>query len=256
MSLVTRALKEAAHILPRQADDGAIDQGGCGHHAELGKDRLHVNPFVSSEVEDTFAQVPRLSLDTNGCLNASHLRSDSQEWHRPYPPAAPSPPMSAIRDGRISAIGVPGDAGESIDCTGLDNPARRDRQARSISASRGWRRRRISNRAAARAVLGGVTAVFEMPNTKPNTDSADAVADKLARAEGRMWCDHAFYVGATIGQCRAARRAGAAARHGGGEDLHGAPRPATCSSRRMASWSACCVRARAAWRSMPRTRRG
>ena len=47
------------------------------------------------------------------------------------------------------------------------------------------------------AVLGGVTAVFEMPNTKPNTDSAEALADKLARADGRMWCDHAFYIGAT-----------------------------------------------------------
>jgi len=36
-----------------------------------------------------------------------------------------------------------------------------------------------------------------MPNTKPNTDSAEAIADKLARARDRMWCDHAFYVGAT-----------------------------------------------------------
>ena len=49
------------------------------------------------------------------------------------------------------------------------------------------------------AVLGGITAVFEMPNTKPNTDTAAALADKLARAQGRMWCDHAFYVGATAG---------------------------------------------------------
>jgi len=47
------------------------------------------------------------------------------------------------------------------------------------------------------AVLGGVTAVFEMPNTKPLTTTAEALADKLARARGRMWCDHAFYVGAT-----------------------------------------------------------
>lgn len=45
--------------------------------------------------------------------------------------------------------------------------------------------------------MGGVTAVFEMPNTKPNTDTAERVADKLARAHHRMWCDHAFYVGAT-----------------------------------------------------------
>lgn len=47
------------------------------------------------------------------------------------------------------------------------------------------------------AVLGGVTSVFEMPNTAPPTTSADALNDKLARASGRMWCDHAFYVGAT-----------------------------------------------------------
>ncbi|WP_027132727.1 dihydroorotase [Geminicoccus roseus] len=47
------------------------------------------------------------------------------------------------------------------------------------------------------AVLGGVTTVFEMPNTNPNTISAAALADKLDRAAGRMRCDHAFYVGAT-----------------------------------------------------------
>ena len=47
------------------------------------------------------------------------------------------------------------------------------------------------------AVLGGVTAVFEMPNTDPLTMSADALADKLARAKGRMHCDFAFWVGGT-----------------------------------------------------------
>lgn len=47
------------------------------------------------------------------------------------------------------------------------------------------------------AVLGGVTAIFEMPNTRPNTDSPEALADKLARASGRAWCDHAFFLGAT-----------------------------------------------------------
>src|SRR5262245_47989101 len=47
------------------------------------------------------------------------------------------------------------------------------------------------------AVLGGVTSVFEMPNTAPPTTTADALNDKLSRARGRMWCDHAFYVGAT-----------------------------------------------------------
>jgi dihydroorotase len=47
------------------------------------------------------------------------------------------------------------------------------------------------------AVLGGVTAVFEMPNTNPSTTSAAALADKMARAKGRMHCDYAFWVGGT-----------------------------------------------------------
>jgi dihydroorotase len=47
------------------------------------------------------------------------------------------------------------------------------------------------------AVKGGVTAVFEMPNTKPSTASSQALLDKVARARARMWCDHAFYMGAT-----------------------------------------------------------
>ena len=47
------------------------------------------------------------------------------------------------------------------------------------------------------AVLGGVTAVFEMPNTNPPTTTREAIEDKLKRAAGRMHCDYAFYVGAT-----------------------------------------------------------
>ncbi len=47
------------------------------------------------------------------------------------------------------------------------------------------------------AVLGGVTAVFEMPNTNPPTTSRLAMEDKLSRARGRMHCDYAFYIGAT-----------------------------------------------------------
>ncbi len=47
------------------------------------------------------------------------------------------------------------------------------------------------------AVMGGVTAVFEMPNTKPLTTSAEALADKVSRARNRMFCDFAFYVGGT-----------------------------------------------------------
>ncbi len=47
------------------------------------------------------------------------------------------------------------------------------------------------------AVMGGVTAVFEMPNTRPSTTTAEALADKVRRATDRMWCDFAFYIGAS-----------------------------------------------------------
>jgi len=46
------------------------------------------------------------------------------------------------------------------------------------------------------AALGGVTAIFEMPNTKPATTTREAIEDKLKRAHGRTWVDHAFFVGA------------------------------------------------------------
>ncbi|WP_340317507.1 dihydroorotase [Rhizorhabdus argentea] len=101
-----------------------------------------------------------------------------------------------IRDGRIAGIGVAGDAGETIDCTGLDVlPGVIDSQVHFREP--GLEAKEDLESGSRAAVLGGVTAVFEMPNTKPNTDSAEAVADKLARAKDRMWCDHAFYVGAT-----------------------------------------------------------
>ena len=47
------------------------------------------------------------------------------------------------------------------------------------------------------AVLGGVTTVFEMPNTDPSTTTADALNDKIKRATGRAWTDYAFYIGAS-----------------------------------------------------------
>ena len=44
------------------------------------------------------------------------------------------------------------------------------------------------------ALLGGVTTVFEMPNTKPSTLTEADLADKLRRAKARAWCDHAFFM--------------------------------------------------------------
>ncbi len=47
------------------------------------------------------------------------------------------------------------------------------------------------------AVLGGLTGVFEMPNTNPSTTTREALEDKLQRMEGRSWCNYAFYIGGT-----------------------------------------------------------
>jgi dihydroorotase len=111
-------------------------------------------------------------------------------------PGGPAAVDLHLRDGRIAAIGGTGDAGRTIDCTGLDIlPGVIDTQVHFREP--GLVHKEDLESGSRAAVMGGVTAVFEMPNTKPNTDSAEAIADKLARARDRMWCDHAFYVGAT-----------------------------------------------------------
>ncbi|MFS0737155.1 dihydroorotase [Sphingomonas sp. 1P06PA] len=113
-----------------------------------------------------------------------------------WTPGGPVDTDVGVRDGRIAGLGVTGDAGETIDCTGLMVlPGLIDSQVHFREP--GLEAKEDLESGSRAAVLGGVTAVFEMPNTKPNTDSAEAVADKLARARDRMWCDHAFYVGAT-----------------------------------------------------------
>ncbi|MDB4736328.1 dihydroorotase [Planctomycetota bacterium] len=47
------------------------------------------------------------------------------------------------------------------------------------------------------AIAGGVTAFYEMPNTKPNTDSPEHLEDKLSRASGRCHADYGFFIGGT-----------------------------------------------------------
>jgi dihydroorotase len=46
------------------------------------------------------------------------------------------------------------------------------------------------------ALMGGITTVFEMPNTNPSTSTAEALAYKVNRAKDRVWSNIAFYVGA------------------------------------------------------------
>ncbi|MCS6892257.1 MAG: dihydroorotase [Rhodovarius sp.] len=47
------------------------------------------------------------------------------------------------------------------------------------------------------AVLGGLTAVFDMPNTSPPIVSSERLAWKREHIRGRAWCDMGLYVGAT-----------------------------------------------------------
>jgi dihydroorotase len=47
------------------------------------------------------------------------------------------------------------------------------------------------------AVVGGITGVFEMPNTKPPTSNKKEFQNKLNLAKNRMYCNYAFYFGAT-----------------------------------------------------------
>jgi len=103
-----------------------------------------------------------------------------------------------VRDGRIAEIGSIGEgmAGETIDASGLHIlPGVIDTQVHFREP--GLEHKEDLASGSRSAVLGGVTAVFEMPNTRPPTTSAEALADKMRAATGRMHCDYAFYVGAT-----------------------------------------------------------
>jgi len=98
-----------------------------------------------------------------------------------------------VRDGRIVAIGDlrTASAGEMVDATGLHVlPGIIDTQVHFREP--GNEHKEDLEAGSRGAVLGGVTAVFEMPNTAPLTTDAEALADKLARAKDRMWCEHAF----------------------------------------------------------------
>jgi len=47
------------------------------------------------------------------------------------------------------------------------------------------------------AIVGGITGVFEMPNTNPPTANKKEFQNKLNLAKNRMYCNYAFYFGAT-----------------------------------------------------------
>ncbi len=104
----------------------------------------------------------------------------------------------AIANGRIAAIGELGSAsaGEIIDCKGLHIlPGVMDTQVHFREP--GLTHKEDLETGSRSAVLGGVTAVFEMPNTDPLTITAETFADKIRRGHHRMHCDFAFFIGGT-----------------------------------------------------------
>jgi len=103
-----------------------------------------------------------------------------------------------VTDGRVAALGALGGAAaeRSLDCHGLHIlPGVIDTQVHFREP--GSEHKEDLESGSRSAVMGGVTAVFEMPNTDPLTVTRAAFDDKIARATGRMHCDFAFYVGGT-----------------------------------------------------------
>jgi len=108
-----------------------------------------------------------------------------------------------LKDGRIARIGdlSQASAAERIDCRGLHIlPGVIDSQVHFREP--GAPHKEDLESGSRGAALGGVTAVFDMPNTRPLTTGPAELADKVARASGRMHCDFAFWVGGTHDNAR------------------------------------------------------
>lgn len=100
-----------------------------------------------------------------------------------------------IQDGVIVALGQVGPAAQEIDATGLHVlPGVIDSQVHFREP--GLEHKEDLGTGTAGAALGGVTLVFEMPNTKPSTLTSEDLADKVRRGREKAWTDFAFYIGA------------------------------------------------------------
>jgi dihydroorotase len=103
-----------------------------------------------------------------------------------------------IREGKIAAIGDLGSASAAqiVEARGLHVlPGVIDAQVHFREPGNTHKEDLATGTTA--AVLGGVTAVLEMPNTSPPTTSAALLADKVSRLRGRARCDVGFFVGAS-----------------------------------------------------------
>ncbi|QEE22704.1 dihydroorotase [Youhaiella tibetensis] len=103
-----------------------------------------------------------------------------------------------VRNERIVALGSldPSAADKVVDCKGLHIlPGVIDTQVHFREP--GLEQKEDLQSGSLSAVMGGVTGVFEMPNTNPLTITAETFNDKIRRATNRMHCDFAFYIGGT-----------------------------------------------------------
>jgi dihydroorotase len=104
----------------------------------------------------------------------------------------------AVNDGRIVALGDLGaaSAGEVVDCAGLHVlPGVIDTQVHFREP--GLTHKEDLESGSLSAVMGGVTGVFEMPNTNPLTTTRETFEEKIRLGTRRMHCDFAFYIGGT-----------------------------------------------------------
>ena len=103
-----------------------------------------------------------------------------------------------ISDGRISVISDKNlDSDKTIDCTNLTVlPGVIDSQVHFREPGLEGKETLESGMLA--AASGGVTSIFEMPNTNPLTITPETIQDKLNRASKGAWTDYAFYLGGTM----------------------------------------------------------
>ena len=114
---------------------------------------------------------------------------------RVWTPAGPQHSDLACLRGKIVALDADGwSADEVVNVSGLDIlPGVIDSQVHFREP--GLTHKEDIEAGTRGAVLGGVTSIFEMPNTDPLTLTRIEIENKLRRAAGHAWCDHAFYVG-------------------------------------------------------------
>ncbi len=103
----------------------------------------------------------------------------------------------AVKDGKIQSIGkIKDEAKETIDAKdqtvlpGCIDTQTHFREPGSTDTE-------DLNSGSRAAIVGGITSVFEMPNTNPPTSNMKEFQRKLDLAKDRMYCNYAFYFGAT-----------------------------------------------------------